>query len=168
MKLYSFLATLAIAFGLQAQATLPTSWDFTTITSPPTGWSKDLSKNNGNETYSGAGYYVSGPFAIKYDGSGEYLMINFSSKPDTLQYWIRGTGSNAWQGQFDVEESSDGITWSTVHSYQNSMSLTFVQVVDKLKTSSRYVRFMFSSKASGFNVAMDDVYICPASGGQLP
>lgn len=159
---------MALALGLQAQATLPTSWDFTAITSPPTGWSKDLSKNNGNETYSGGGYYVSGPFAIKFDGSGEYLMINFSSKPDTLQYWIRGTGSNSWEGQFAVEESADGSNWSRVRSYNNDMPLTYVQVVDKLKTSSRYVRFFYTSKASGFNVAMDDVYIGPAAGGLLP
>ncbi|MFM1897808.1 MAG: hypothetical protein RL577_48 [Bacteroidota bacterium] len=159
---------MALAIGVQAQATLPTSWDFTTIASPPTGWNKDLSKNNGNETYSGGGYYVSGPFAIKFDGSGEYLMINFSSKPDTLQYWIRGTGSNSWEGQFAVEESADGNSWSTVRSYNNDMPLTYVQVIDKLKTSSRYVRFIFSSKASGFNVAMDDVYIGPAAGGLLP
>jgi hypothetical protein len=168
MKLFSFIAAMALAVGVQAQATLPTSWDFTTIASPPTGWSKDLSKNNGNETYSGGGYYVSGPFAIKFDGTGEYLMINFSSKPDTLQYWIRGTGSNSWEGQFAVEESADGNTWSTVRTYNNDMPLTYVQVIDKLKTSSRYVRFMFSSKASGFNVAMDDVYIGPAAGGLLP
>jgi len=168
MRNLLLIAALAAAMGLNAQATLPTSWDFTAITTPPTGWSKDLSKNNGNETYSGAGYYVSGPFAIKFDGTGEYLMVEFSSKPDTLRYWIRGTGSNSWEGKFMVEESSDGNSWSTVHAYDNSMSLSFVQVIDKLKSSSRFVRFFYTSKASGFNVAMDDVYIGPASGGLLP
>ncbi|MBS3914023.1 MAG: endonuclease [Bacteroidetes bacterium] len=157
-------------FELKAQASLPAFWDMGNITSPPVGWNYDLLKGSGtNLTYTTSAYYSSAPQSMRFDNSDEFLDLHFVGKPDTMTFSIRHTGtSDPYSGTFEVIQSPDGITWTTLISYKNSMPRSMTKITTRLKGTTRFVRFIFKQKNSGYNVALDDVSILPAIDGLNP
>ena len=155
-----------------AQAVLPTSWNFTTpgISTPPVGWSTGLG-TNGNLTYSGTGFSVGGDgLSCRMDGKDEFLTVWFNDKPGNLSYYIRGTGFGAnppFAGAFKIQESVDGNNWVDIRTF-TAMTTTLTRYSETLNATSRYVRFFYSDKQSGTNVALDSVLILnsppPAAG----
>ncbi|TAE88602.1 MAG: hypothetical protein EAY81_02830, partial [Bacteroidetes bacterium] len=145
------------------QALLPTVWNFSTpgISSPPTGWTAGLG-TNGNLTYSGAANSVGGDnISCRLDATGEFLTIWIADKPGQLSYWIKGTGINpnpSFTGVFSVQESADGNSWSNLRAF-TSMTGTMTRYVENPASTSRYIRFFYSTKESGSNVALDSVMI---------
>ena len=140
------------AFG---QASLPTfysgPWNGATL---PNGWTqKGLGKDYA-DNYDGEG----GP-AAKFDGSGDWLKISFSGKPETVSYWIRGYQLSG-DYVFKVQESANGSTWSDVVVYNpaNPISGTAVPYTNSLSANSRYVQFIYVTKVTG-NVGIDGVLI---------
>ncbi len=66
-----------------SQAILPTTWSFPTV-NLPNGW-----------TESGTSFYTASgntPPAMKFDGTGDYLIINVNSSPGDLTYYLTGNG----------------------------------------------------------------------------
>lgn len=153
LKFYTLLA--AVLFGVQAmaQAVLPTSWSFTTSTLP-TGWSE-----SGTTFYTASG---NTPPAMKFDNTGDYLVINFTSAPGNLTYYL--TGNSFSGGTFTVEESDLGVTWTTLHTFTSPPSATYMQFTDVPQLTTRYIRFIYTQKVSG-NIGLDDVSIAVAPAG---
>lgn len=171
MKKYIIaILTLAVSFGLKAQGTLPMYFDCNSNLNPPTGWT--LSQGaSGNFTYSTAAFVKSAPNALRFDATGEYALAFWSGKADTITYWMSGTaaaGVTTWSGNVTVDESADGSSWTTVKDHLNDLGVTTKMYTVRVKPSSRYIRFYYKSKASGFNMAMDDVTINPAPAGDAP
>ena len=171
MKKYIIaILTLAVSFGLNAQGTLPMYFDCNSNLNPPTGWT--LSQGTtGNFTYSTAAFVKSAPNALRFDATGEYAMAFWSGKADTVTYWMSGTaaaGVTTWTGNVTVDESADGSTWTNVKDHLNDLGVTTQMYTVRVKATSRYIRFYYKSKASGFNMAMDDVTIRPAPAGDAP
>jgi hypothetical protein len=166
-KLIFSLITLTCT-GLFGQASLPTSWDMNNVTTPPTGWSHKLDVFVGNLTYTGAGYFNSTPQAIRLDANGEYLQVFFAGRADTVEYYIRTNPGTDPGTVFNIEESVDGTTWTNVRNYTKSLPQTITKHMVRLKPSSRYLRFIFTNKPSGFNVALDDVLVKPAGPSTNP
>ena len=107
---------------------------------------------NGLEV-SGTGTYGSSP-AIKFDGTGDYVIIHFSDAPDKLTYDIKGNSFSG--GTFTVQESADGADYTEVASYT---SLGDVQNKENdLNSASRYVKFIYTNKSNG-NVALGNIAI---------
>jgi hypothetical protein len=77
-------------------------------------------------------------------------------------------GVTTWSGNVSVDESTDGTSWSTVKDHLNDLGVSTKMYTIRVKPSSRYVRFYYKSKASGFNLAIDDVTINPAPAGDAP
>lgn len=137
-----------------AQTTLPTSWSFATTTLP-TGWS---AIDPIPAYYTGSG---NTPPAYKFDATGDQIIVFFANNPGALTYYI---GGNSFTGStFLVEESSNGTTWTTLHSY-TTLSGTYAQYTDIPNNASRYIRFNYSNKVSG-NVGLDDVSIALGAAG---
>lgn len=163
------LGLLLFPVLVNAQTTLPTLWNFSTpgIANPPVGWITGLG-TNGNLTYSGAANSVGGDnIACRLDATGEYLTIWFAEKPGQLSYWLKGTGISpnpAFTGTFSVQESPDGANWTDMRSFTtaNALTNTMTRFVNTPATSSRYVRFFYTAKESGSNVALDSVMIMAA------
>ncbi|NVO03976.1 MAG: endonuclease [Bacteroidetes bacterium] len=155
--IFFFLFSLVIT-GVWAQTSLPTS--FTTFSSPlPTGWTY-LNNNGGATTYaSGSDDLIS----CRLDGTGEYLQIFFSDVPGVLTYYMKGTATSApaFTGSFTVEESIDGTTWTTLQNF-TSMNSAFTLYTNNVTSTSRYVRFFYTTKVSGSNVALDQVSLTKA------
>jgi hypothetical protein len=163
-----YIVLFGIVTGAAAQASLPTFWDMSNILTPPAGWSYDLSKVNGNTTYTGADYYKSAPQSIRIDGQGEYVQVNFSGRADTVLYHLRTNPGTDPGTVFNIDESVDGITWINVRSYVANLPQSITEHLVRLKPTSRYIRFILSVKKTGFNVALDDVQIKPAGPSNSP
>lgn len=151
-KVLTALFFLAIV-SLTAQTTLPTSWSFTNATYP-NGWT-----NSGTAFYTGSG---NTPPACKFDGTGDWVQIYFAGAPGALSYYI--TGNSFSGGTFDVEESVNGSTWTTLHSYTTNMPSAYTLMTDNPSATSHYVRFIYTQKQSG-NVGLDDVNLAAAPAG---
>jgi endonuclease I len=144
---FTTIALICLGTTAMAQAVLPTSWSFATTTLP-TGWS-----TSGTDYYTASG---NTPPAMKFDGTGDFLTINFTSSPGNLTYFIAGNSFAG--GTFTVQESDLGSTWTTVHTYTTLPAGTYVQMTDALMSTTRYVRFFYTQKVTG-NVGLDDVSI---------
>ena len=107
---------------------------------------------NGLEV-SGTGTYGSSP-AIKFDGTGDYVIIYFSDAPGKLTYDIKGNTFSG--GTFTVQESEDGETYTDV-AIHTELGATESEEYD-LNSASRYVKFIYTNKSSG-NVALGNIAI---------
>jgi endonuclease I len=136
-----------LSFIGNTQAVLPTSWSFTT-TNLPTGWSE-----SGTMFYAASG---NTPPAMKFDNTGDYLLINFNSNAGNLTYYL--TGNSFAGGTFTVEESNLGTVWTTLHSHTSPPSATYAMFTDVPLATTRFIRFIYTNKVSG-NIGVDDVNI---------
>ena len=143
---FTVLLVLLSLIG-NTQAVLPTSWSFTT-TNLPTGWSE-----SGTMFYAASG---NTPPAMKFDNTGDYLLINFNSNAGNLTYYL--TGNSFAGGTFTVEESNLGTVWTTLHSHTSPPSATYAMFTDVPLASTRFIRFIYTNKVSG-NIGVDDVNI---------
>ena len=144
-------AVLAISQAkYEAPATLPFAYDGNGTGELPNGLS-----------VSGTGTYNSSP-AIKFDDTGDYILIHFSDTPGKLTYTIKGNSFSG--GTFKVQESADGVNYTDVKSY-SSLGDAQNEEYD-LNSASRYVKFIYTNKSNG-NVALGNIaiskYVAPAS-----
>jgi Endonuclease I/Secretion system C-terminal sorting domain len=152
-RILTALFTLCAFQAVMAQTTLPTTWSFTTTTFP-NGWT-----TLGTAYYTGSG---NTPPALKLDNTGDWLQIWFASAPGPLTYYI--TGNSFSGGTFEVQESPNGTTWTTMRTFTANMPTAYTQFTDQPASASRYVRFNYTTKVSG-NVGLDDVNLgTPAAG----
>jgi hypothetical protein len=160
MKKLSFFLLFSLAItGVFGQATLPTAFsDFAVAL--PTGWTY-LNNNGGAATYAVGSDATP---ACRLDGTGEYLQIFFSDVPAVLSYKMKGTGISPnppFTGTFTIEESVDGTTWTALQTF-TSMNLAFTLYTNNVSSTSRYIRFFYTTKVSGSNVALDEVSLTKA------
>jgi len=141
------LLLVLLSFMGNTQAVLPTSWSFTTA-NLPTGWSE-----SGTMFYAASG---NTPPAMKFDNTGDYLLINFNSNAGNLTYYL--TGNSFAGGTFTVEESNLGTVWTTLHSHTSPPSATYAMFTDVPLATTRFIRFMYTNKVTG-NIGLDDVNI---------
>ena len=169
------ISICAIAIASQAQALLPTFWNFSTpsIATPPTGWTLGLG-TSGSFTYAGAANSVGGDnTAARLDATNEYITIWLADKPGPVSYWLKGTGINpapSFTGVFKVQESADTIIWTDMRTFTTSAPLTgtMTRFVNTPASTSRYIRFLYATKESGSNVALDSVVIKAAPAATTP
>lgn len=154
------LAMAGIGFALAAtgacgQAALPAFWSGPWKTGLPSGWTQTGMGNDYASNYDGEG-----GTAGKFDSSGDFLQVNFSGTAAEVSYYIQG---NSLSGEytFKVQESSNGSTWTDVVTYNSGNPIqnsTPMQVTNSLLASTRNVKFLYVTKATG-NVGLDGVLI---------
>lgn len=150
--LVALLGAAGIACG---QATLPAfysgPWYSTNL---PTGWTKVGLGTDYSGNYDG----VDGT-AAKFDGSGDFIQIFFGGAPSTVSYYTQG---NSLSGDYTykVQESVNGSNWTDVVVFNsaNPISGSIVGRTNELLATSRYVKFLYVTKATG-NVGLDGVRI---------
>jgi hypothetical protein len=146
-----FLGQTIIVLG---QASLTTSYSF--WGPMPEGWT----------IFNGGGAYQQGSDdtpACRLDATGHYVEIFFDEEPGELIYFLKGmTGSGStWFGTFSILESVNGQTWATRRLINSMNHQAYTEYRDTLSFSSRYVRFYFTNKQFGSNVALDDITLTP-------
>lgn len=152
---------ILIGASLGAQAPLPTSFSFDNGVALPTGWVENILLGTGTNTRYTPGSDATS--ACRLDFTGEFVSINFLDAPGSVSYFIKGTGippAAAFQGQFDVQESVDGNVWTSVRTFTNTdLTGTYTQFTHNLLSTSRVVRFFYTTKVSGSNIGLDQISI---------
>lgn len=148
--LWLFLFISMISWG---QATLPVSrtiWN----AAEPTGWTQS---GTTDRTTTSA---CSGNNACIFDATGDWLQVNFNSAPDLLTFKLKKQ-SMSGASKITVEQSVDGLTWSSIGDYGTAGGATTItdctDISIVLSSSSRYVRWAYT-KSTG-NCDLDDVTI---------
>ena len=105
------------------------------------------------------------PGSCKFDDTGDRLVVSFTAAPGLLGYQLKGQpGSGTLTtGTMAVEESADGLTWTTVRTITNKSNADETYT-DSLKSGSRFVAFSYQSKISG-NLQLDALTINAAITG---
>src|SRR5690606_7806532 len=154
-RIISIFVGLTISLFAFAQATLPTSCDFTGSQLPAVGW-----------TASAADYYTaSGNLApaFKFKNTGNSLTINVASAPGVMSFDLMGN-SFSGAGTFEVQESVDGITYTTnkLYDISNIPTTSYTGQSLTLLPSSRFIKFIYILKTGG-NVGLDNVVVNAAA-----
>ena len=121
---------------------------------------------NGSETSKVSGLtptsltnYNSAPL-IKFDAASDALVLKLNEAPGVLSFDIKGMGNGTWSGTFDVLTSDDGVDYSTTLQQYTSLSTSAAsREVFTLASSVRYIKWVFTLKTSGFNVALGNIVV---------
>lgn len=141
------------------QATLPFSYDGGKSTSV-TGL-----------THTGLGTDYSSSPKMKVDDTGDNLILNFTGSPGTLSFtikWNQSTTATRFPGDFTLQESSDGTTYTTVQLYNatNGTALTNGVTVTEnfttLNSATRYLKWIYTTKSNG-NIAIGAISLAAAT-----
>jgi hypothetical protein len=151
----SLLAVCAVASAnlVYAQAVLPTSYDFDETI--PEGWTEALQGGNFRYTTGQAGT------ACRLDETGDYVIVNIADVPGTVSYYIKGQGTAVTNDTFNIQQSANGTTWTTMRQLVgNQVDMNaFVQYNDQPSATTRYIRWHFKKKQSGKNISLDEITI---------
>lgn len=160
-KLLTLAASVLLITQLDAQTSVPTSWDCTGAT-PPNGWTFVPTGGNGNTNYT-ATAACDGVSSLRMDAQDEALIIFLGQQPGVISYEIGGsTSGSPFEGTFSVQESVDGVTYTNMVSYIDTDLSVNACLSDQITPSnplSRYIRFFFEDKVSGSNVKLDEISI---------
>ncbi|MFM7814279.1 MAG: endonuclease [Flavobacteriales bacterium] len=135
-----------------SQAILPASWNFDVAA--PTGWSESLGASNTRYANGLSGQ------ACRLDATADFVLLQFAEEPGSLTYNLKGQNSGgAWQGTFTIEESADGASYTPLRTLDGSAlpATAFTLFTDQPAATTRYIRWYFTNKVSGHNVALDEI-----------
>lgn len=155
-----FLSAAAVAY---AQAPLDVYNSFVSEDIPQ-GWIYNLSVNDGNLFYYGGS--DDSPSA-RLDATGEFLRLEFAESPSEVSYYIRSTGfgNPVSPGTvFTVQQSIDGSNWDDLQVFgEDNLTGGFVYHSHNMNPMARYLRFYYTQKMSGSNIAIDEVSLSKAA-----
>ena len=142
------LATLSIGqmWGAVTALTIPKSWAASDGKSAYTD-ALGCTKNGLGSDYSASGT------KLKFDNTGDYMIIQLASSPAYVSYAILGNSFSG--GTFKVQESSNGSTYTDVATYTSSPSGT---KTNNLNAATRYIKFIYTTKSSG-NIGLGTIVI---------
>ena len=126
-------------------ATLPFEFD---------GGKADIDGTAGLTQNDLGGDYGSSP-KLKFDGTGDYLILHFDGTPGKLTFDIKGNSFSG--GTFTVQTSEDGETYADLETY-TTLSDTQSEEFNNLGENVRYIKWIYTEKSSG-NVALGNIVL---------
>ena len=148
-KVYSDLVTVAQEGVVVDYATLPFSFD---------GGRADIEGTNGF-THEGLGSdYASTP-KLKFDTTGDALVLKFNERPGKLTFDIKGNSFSG--GTFTVQTSEDGVNYTDLRTY-TELGATQSETFNTLGENVRYIKWVYTEKSSG-NVALGNIALAKYS-----
>lgn len=152
-KFYFLLILLGLSTWGWGQATLPVATTTMDRDALPTGF-----------THFGLGSNYTGPH-LKFDTQDDYLVLYLSGTPGTLTFelGVNNTfpGTIPSTATFSVEESANGSSYTNVASYTNVGG--GLKTVTTLNSTTRYIRWIYTTKPSGTNISFRNVNLAAAS-----
>ena len=110
-------------------------------------------------TQNGLGSDYSSSPKLKFDGTGDYVILKINERPGTLTFDIKGNTFSG--GTFTVQTSEDGKTYTDLETY-TELGNTQNESFDNLGENVRYIKWIYSEKASG-NVALGNIMLALAA-----
>ncbi len=101
---------------------------------------------------------------LKFDTTGDWLLLQFDERPGTLTFDIKGNSFSG--GTFKVQTSADGVSYSDLETYTTfGNNETYEEEFDNLGENVRYIKWIYTNKSSG-NVGLGNIalaeYVAPA------
>jgi hypothetical protein len=124
-------------------ATLPFSFD---------GGKADIETTDGLTQEGLDSDYGSSP-KMKFNGTGDYLVLAFDERPGKLTFDIKGNSFS--DGTFTVQTSEDGVTYTDLETY-TELGTTHSEEFDDLGENVRYIKWIYTEKVNG-NVALGNI-----------
>jgi len=145
-EVYSMVTVNQAAYVAPTYAALPFSFD---------GGRNDIESTDGLYQEGLGGDYSSAP-RLKFDGSGDYLLLQFNERPDTLTFIIKGNSFSG--GTFTVQTSEDGETFTdfAVYTNDNLSNMAQFEEFTTLGENVRYIKWVYTEKVSG-NVGLGNI-----------
>ncbi len=145
-EVYSMVTVNQAAYVAPTYATLPFEFN---------GGKADIENTDGLYQEGLGGDYSSAP-RLKFDGSGDYLLLQFNERPDTLTFIIKGNSFSG--GTFTVQTSEDGETFTDFAVYTNDNLYNTAQFEEftTLGENVRYIKWVYTEKVSG-NVGLGNI-----------
>lgn len=167
MKKNAILTSVLALFGTMAfaQATLPSTENFTGFagTFGQAGWTYVDAPGGTTPNYVYASGGVAGSTAGRLDETMDYIEVFVGGQMGSTTYALKGNNTGgAWLGTFKVRESDNGTVWNDLATYTGGTALVsgaFATYTVTPASTARYIRWEFTSKTSGNNVAIDDINI---------
>ena len=125
-------------------ATLPFEFD---------GGRADIANTAGLTQNDLGGDYGSSP-KLKFDETGDYLVLHFNERPGKLTFGIKGNSFSG--GTFKVQTSTNGTNWVDLETYTELDA--FNEKFDNLGEDVRYIKWVYTEKVSG-NVALGNIVL---------
>ena len=97
--------------------------------------------------------YGSSP-KMKFNTTGDYLILHFDGTPGTLSFDIKGNSFSG--GTFTVQTSVDGETYTDLATYTELGGTTQSEKFSNLGADIRYIKWIYTEKSSG-NVALGNI-----------
>ena len=147
---YSNLVTFSQGHYVPDYAELPFSFD---------GGKADIDNINGL-TADGLGSDYNNSPKLKFDGTGDWLLLHFIEEPGTLSFSIKGNSfSQGSTSTFTVQTSNDGETYTDLAVYTELGAVDTVEF--NLDADVRYVKWIYTEKGStnGGNVALGNIVL---------
>ena len=91
---------------------------------------------------------------LKFDHTGDWLLLQFNEEPGKLTYCIKGNSFS--DGTFTVQTSANGETYTDLVEYTNLGSVDTVIV--NLNADVRYIKWVYTEKVNG-NVALGNIHV---------
>ncbi len=146
---YSTIATATFTIDVPAAAVLPFEFD---------GGRDDIANTDGL-TQEGLGTNYSNSPYLKFDGTGDYVLLHFDEAPGKLFFDVKGNpGSSPWSGTFKVQTSADGVTFTDLKTYTEFGNNVLSEEITDLASDVRYIKWVYTEKVSG-NVALGNIYL---------
>ncbi len=92
---------------------------------------------------------------LKFDTTGDWLLLQFDERPGTLTFDIKDNGFSG--GTFKVQTSEDGETFTDLQTY-TELSGTNSQKFNNLGEDVRYIKWIYTEKSSG-NVGLGNIVL---------
>lgn len=111
-------------------------------------------------THDGLGTdYGSSP-KLKFDSTGDYLILQLNERPGVLSFSIKGNGfSQGSTSTFKVQTSADGVNYDDLATYTSLESSAETKEFNSLAETVRYIKWIYTEKGatSGGNVALGNI-----------
>ena len=90
---------------------------------------------------------------LKFDGTGDWLLLQFNERPGTLTFDIKNNSFSG--GTFKVQTSENGVTFTDLKTY-TEISGTQNEEFTNLGENVRYIKWIYTEKVSG-NVGLGNI-----------
>ena len=140
-----------VSFTIRHLTPAPLPFDFT-------GGASDIRLDKGMRQ-EGLGSDYAAPCRLKFDGSGDYLLLAIADTPDSLYFDIKGN-STSGNYVFKVEASTDASAWTALKTYAGN-GLKDGAVTEEampLDKEVRYIRWTYETKDKG-NVGLGNIHV---------
>ena len=127
-------------------------------------------ENTDGLTQEGLGNDYSSSPKLRFDNTGDWLILQFNEAPGTLTFDIKGNSySQGSTSTFSVQASEDGITYTDLTTY-TELGATQSETFDNLDEDIRYIRWIYTEKGqtNGGNVALGNIHLYEVGGGPAP